>query len=227
SREEKIGKDDSRRITVDEYSSKQILAAYGVPVSREDPAGSEDEAAAVATKIGYPVVIKGLSPAIAHKTGRGLIKLNLKSEEDVRLACRSIRKAAGEEIDLLVSKMVAGEREVMAGIFREANFGPAVLFGAGGIFAEALADRTFRLAPLSGAEAEAMLDDIRSSAMLGEQRGFPAADRQALSSILQALGNIALLHPEIIEIDLNPIIIAGSKPVVADALVVLNIGDQH
>jgi len=222
----KIESNSDERITVDEYSSKQILAAYGVPVSSEAPARTEDEAAAVAAEIGFPVVLKGLSPAIAHKTGRGLIQLDLADEEAVRRACRSIREAAGEDIAVLVSKMVAGEREVMAGIFRAENFGPAVLFGAGGIFAEALADRTFRLAPLSGGEAEAMLDDIRSAGLLKEQRGFPAADRIALSGILQALGNIALLHPEIAEIDLNPIIIAGGKPIVADALVVLDDG-QH
>lgn len=104
---------------------------------------------------------------------------------------------------------------------RFAGFGPCVLFGLGGIVAEALKDTAFRSAPLSAAEAEEMLFDIRAKELLGAFRGLPAVDCQALAGILQALGAIALLHPEIAEIDLNPVIIAGSNPVAADALVVL------
>jgi hypothetical protein len=101
------------------------------------------------------------------------------------------------------------------------GFGPCVLFGLGGVLTEALKDTTFRSAPLSAVEAQEMLTDIRAKKLLGEFRGMPAVDAPALSGILQGIGFIALLHPEIAEIDLNPIIITGSAPVVADALFVL------
>jgi len=101
------------------------------------------------------------------------------------------------------------------------GFGPVLLFGLGGIFTEALQDNSFRLAPLSLTEAAEMVYDIRADKMLMEFRGMPAVDVPALADILQQLSFISLLHPEIAEIDLNPIIIAGSKPVVADALFVL------
>jgi hypothetical protein len=117
--------------------------------------------------------------------------------------------------------MVEGSREFVAGMTRFPGFGPCVLFGLGGVFAEALKDTVFRSAPLCSAEAEEMLSDIRTHELLGPFRGLPAVNRTALNSILQAVGFIALLHPEIAEIDCNPIIIAGTQPVVADALFVL------
>ena len=114
--------------------------------------------------------------------------------------------------------MVAGSREFVAGMTRFPGFGPCVLFGLGGIFTEALKDTAFRSAPLSATEAEEMLPTIRAKTLLGAYRGLPAVDLPALAGILQTVGFIALLHPEIAEIDLNPVIIAGSRPVVADAL---------
>ena len=175
----------------------------------------------IAGGIGFPVAVKACAWEIMHKSGRGLIALNIRTEEALRDAFRSIRVAAGREIPILVQEMVAGSREFVAGMTRFPGFGPCVLFGLGGVFTEALKDTAFRSAPLSASEAEEMLTDIRAKALLGEFRGLPAVDAPALAGILQAVGAIALLHPEIAEIDLNPVIIAGSKPVVADALFVL------
>ena len=115
--------------------------------------------------------------------------------------------------------MVRGERELVAGSIRQPGFGPCVMFGLGGIFTEALRDTVFRLAPLSRLDALEMLEGIRAKELLGEFRGMPAVDREALAGILQKSGNLLLLHPEIREIDLNPIIIEGSRPVVVDALI--------
>jgi len=106
-------------------------------------------------------------------------------------------------------------------MIRFPGFGPCVLFGLGGVFTEALNDASFRAAPLGPSEAEEMLTDIRAKALLGEFRGLPAVDSTALATILQAVGTIALRHPQIAEMDLNPIIISGNRPVVADALFVL------
>ena len=122
---------------------------------------------------------------------------------------------------VLIQTMVPGGKEVILGGKRDPSFGPVVLFGLGGIFTEVLKDNSLRLAPLSIADAEEMLDDIKSKAILDGIRGMPAADRNALAAIIQKLGFIALLHPEIAEIDLNPVILTGANPVVADALFVL------
>lgn len=206
---------------LDEHQAKQLLAAYGVPVTREGIAATEDEAVKTAGAIGFPVAAKACDWEIMHKSGRGLIALNIRTEGALRDAFRSIRAAAGREVPILIQEMVAGSREFVAGMTRFPGFGPCILFGLGGVFAEALKDTAMRAAPLSATEAEEMVTDIRARALLGAFRGLPAADLPALAGILQAVGAIALLHPGIAEIDLNPLIIAGSKPVAADALFVL------
>ncbi|HPJ37914.1 MAG TPA: acetate--CoA ligase family protein, partial [Spirochaetota bacterium] len=114
--------------------------------------------------------------------------------------------------------------EFAAGVIRHPGFGPAVMFGVGGIFTEALRDMVFRHAPLRRSGAEDMLFDIRSHALLREFRGLPGVDIDTLAVMIQTLSFLPLLHPEILEIDINPIIIAGTKPVAADALVVLSSG---
>ena len=206
---------------LDEHQSKRILACYGVPVSREQIAETEEGALKIADKIGFPVAAKACSWEILHKSGKGLIALNIRTEAALRDAFRAIRAAAGREIPVLIQEMIAGEREFVAGMTRFPGFGPCVLFGLGGVFTEALNDASFQAAPLGPVEAEEMLTDIRAKALLGEFRGLPAVDSTALATILQAVGTIALRHPQIAEMDLNPIILSGNRPVVADALFVL------
>jgi acyl-CoA synthetase (NDP forming) len=206
---------------LDEHQAKQVLAAYGVPVTREEKASTENDAVEMSRRIGFPVAVKACAWEIMHKSGKGLIALNIRTEAALRKAFRAIRKAAGQEIPLLVQEMVSGSREFVAGMTRFPGFGPCVLFGLGGVFTEAIKDAAFRSAPLSATEAEEMLFAIRAKDLLSEFRGLPAVDGPALSGILQAIGFIALLHPKIAEIDLNPVIIEGSKPVVADALFVI------
>ena len=206
---------------LDEHQAKQILDAYGVLVTREEIARTEEEAVTIAAGIGFPVAVKACAWEIMHKSGLGLIVLNVLTEEALREAFRSVREAAGKPVPVLIQEMVAGGREFVAGMTRFPGFGPCVLFGLGGVFTEALQDTSLRSAPLSAVEAEEMLNDIRSKALLGEFRGLPAVDAPALAGILQTVGAIALIHPEIAEIDLNPIIIAQSRPVVADALFIL------
>jgi len=207
---------------LDEHEGKKILSAYGIPVTREKLAATEAGALKAARETGFPVALKACSWDIMHKTGKGLVRLGLRGEEDVCAAFRSIREAAGSDIPILVQEMVPGSREFVMGMTRFPGFGPVLLFGLGGIFTEALKDTAFRSAPLSLAEAEEMIRDIRAAEMLEAFRGMPAVDITALAEILQTLGFIALLHPEIAEMDLNPLIISGSRPIVADALIIVN-----
>lgn len=207
--------------TLTEYESKQVLQAYGIPVTSEKLALSEEAAVVAAVESGFPVVLKGCTPQIAHKTEKGLVHLSLTTVEGVRQAYRDVSRQAGGEIPVLVAEMLPRGRELVVGMMRFPGFGPCVMLGLGGVFAEALRDITFRAAPLSEAEAEEMLQDIRAKAIFGEFRGMPALDTAELVKMLVAIGQLALLHPEIAEMDINPVIINGSLPIAVDALVVL------
>jgi acetyl-CoA synthetase (ADP-forming) len=122
---------------------------------------------------------------------------------------------------VLIQKMVKGSREFVIGLSRDPQFGPCVMFGLGGIFTEALKDVTFRVAPLSKEDALEMIDEIKTKKILGEFRGSPAVDREALAKALVGVGELGMKYDSIAEIDINPLIISGNKPVAVDALVVL------
>jgi acetyltransferase len=206
---------------LDEHAAKILLAAYGVPVTKEILTKTENEALSAASKIGYPVTLKACNWEIMHKSGKGLIALNMEDASKLKTAFQDIQKAAGKSVPVLVQEMLAGNREFLAGMTRFAGFGACVVFGLGGVFTEIYRDTTIRMAPLTDADAQEMFADLRTRKLLEEFRGMPPVKIDELAGILQAIGNISLLHPEIAEIDLNPIIISGAKPVVADALIVL------
>lgn len=213
-------------LILDEYTSKQVLAAYGAQVCKEMPAFDLEAAIEAASHIGYPVVLKACSSQYAHKSGKGLIYLNLLNEVELAEAYRSIIKAAGFDVPVLISEMIKGERELMAGMVRHSGFGPCIMFGLGGIFAEALSDRVFRLAPLDNRSVFEMFEDLKAGEILNDYRGLPAVEKKVLASSIQAVAKASLLHPQIAEIDINPIIISGSRPVIADALLVLQNRDD-
>ncbi len=212
---------EQNRQALDEHEAKKILKLYGIPVPDEIIVHSEDDAVHHAEGAGFPVVMKALHHDIMHKTEKGLIGLNISSGDEVRQTYRLLQERAGMDVPVLLCHMVEGSREFMAGTICQQGFGPAVLFGLGGIFTEGLRDTSFRAAPLSLTEAREMLNDIRGHRLLGEFRNMPAVDMDALALVLQQLSFIPLLHPEITEIDCNPIIIEGSRPVAVDALIVL------
>jgi len=209
--------------TLSEYESKRILAAYGIPVSKEVLVTTQAEAKAAAAKIGYPVVLKACSADEAHKTEKGLIAVNLASQKALLEAFAMLVKRAGKDYDgaYLVQEMVSGAREIMIGMHRDPSFGPSVAFGLGGIFTEVLQDVVFRVAPLRKRDARDMMRGIRAHKILDAVRGMPKVDQDILSTALMAVGQIALDHPDIAEIDINPLIVRGDRPVAVDALVVL------
>lgn len=210
------------RKALSEYDSKQILAPYNIPVVPETRAATVAEAVAAAEKTGYPVVLKGLGRALMHKTERNLVHLNLRDAGAVETAADAIAKNAGDLLEgYLVQPQVIGKREFVAGMFRDRQYGPVVMFGLGGIFTEALSDVTFRLAPLSETDIADMVDDIHSRALLGKFRGESAVDRKILTETLMGLSRAAMENPDILEIDINPLIITpDGRPVAVDALVI-------
>jgi len=207
---------------LNEFESKQLLDAYAIPVTREFVATSIKEALSFAHKIGYPVVLKGSSRTLTHKTEHRLIELGIDSDEALEKAYRALEERGKGQLDgILVQQMVKGERELVAGLIRDPQFGPCVMFGLGGIFTEVLKDVTFRVAPLEMRDAYEMMDEIKAKKLLDQFRGKPAVNREVLAKALVNLGRIGLEVEEVAEIDINPMIIHEDMPVAVDALVVL------
>jgi len=210
------------RTTLSEYESKQVLAEYQIPVTKEVLVDDAKALARAGQEIGYPVVLKGCSSDIAHKTEKGLIRVDIRNEEEASSAFEEIMgNMSGPEDAVLVQEMVKGQRELVIGLTRDAQFGPCVMFGLGGIFTEILKDISFRVAPLEKRDALDMMRDIKGHKILDAVRGMEAADLDILADILIKVGQIGLENEKVKEIDINPVIISGSKPVAVDALVVL------
>ena len=210
--------------TLSEFDSKKFLSEYGVNVTKETVVSKEDDAVSAAKEMGYPVVLKGSGEELAHKTELDLIALNLRDEKEVREAFKRLTSTPKAEVkEVLVQQMIKGDRELVVGLTRDAQFGPCVMFGLGGIFTEILEDVAFRVAPLTKWDAMDMMKDFRAHKILDEFRGQPAVDREVLADILIAIGNIGMEQDKVKEIDINPMKIAGDgKPIAVDALVVLD-----
>ena len=211
--------------TLSEADSKALLASKGLPVAGERTVHTPDEAVDAARQLGHPVVVKLGGDGIAHKTERGLVRLALADDGAVRTAATELLDAARAEdgeVHLLVAPMVKGNRELIAGLHRDPQFGMTVMLGVGGILAEAVADVAFRLVPISEVDAGEMIDDLRTQALLGEFRGEAAVDRRQLADVLLALSRAAEDDPRIVGADCNPLIItADGSPVAVDALIEL------
>jgi len=209
---------------LNENQSKQLLKTYGIPVINETIVFSETEAVEAAGEMGFPVVLKGLGSTFLHKTERGLVHLHLSDPQSVRRAFFSITKSGGNELEgILVQPQLSGKREFIAGLFRDEQFGPVIMFGMGGIFTEALSDVSFRLAPLTPSDAAEMLQEIRAKRLLGAIRGEKPVDCNRLIHALLGLSYIGISHPDISGIDINPFRIeSDGNGYAADALVLLN-----
>ncbi len=210
-----------------ECEAKQVLAAYGIPVTREGLAASAEEAVLLARRIGFPVALKVQSPDIPHKTEAGGIRLNLRTETDVREAYDAIMRDARAHVPsaavsgMLVQEMVEGGVETIVGITRDPVFGPCLMFGLGGIFVEVLQDVSFRVAPLSGFDAEEMIREVKGARVLEGVRGRPGSDRKALLDAILRISRLASDFADEIEaLDINPLVVFPRGVRVVDALIV-------
>ena len=216
--------------TLSEADSKILLTGFGVPFAPERVVKTADEAVAAAVEVGLPVVVKLNGDAIAHKTERGLVRLNLADEDAVGAAARSLldaATAADGEVGLLVAPMLRGNRELIAGLADDPQFGLTVMVGIGGILAEAIADVAIRPVPITEVDAAEMIDELRTQALLDEFRGEPAVDRAALASVLLGLSAAAEADASIRSADLNPLIVVDGTPIAVDALVEVGDGDAE
>lgn len=208
--------------TLAEAASKELLRGFGVPFAPEIVAATPAEAAEAARSFGGAVVVKLNGDGIAHKTERGLVRLGLADAAAAEQAATELLAAATEadgEVDLLVAPMLRATRELIVGLSRDEQFGMTVLLGVGGVLAEAIADVTMRLVPIEEADAHEMIEDLATAALLGEFRGEPAVDRDALVEVLLGLSAASVARPDIVSVDVNPLLIVDGKPVAVDALV--------
>ena len=215
--------------TLSESASKALLREFAIPIADEREVTTEIDAAAAADAFGYPVVVKLCGDGIAHKTERGLVKLGLVDAGAVAAAARELLGQATPddgEVSLLVAPMISGNREMIAGLLRDPQFGATVMLGVGGVLAEAIADVAFRPAPVSRLEAGEMIDSLATAKLLGPFRGEAAVDRERLIDVIVGLGAVAEARPDVLSIDVNPLIVrADGSPIAVDALVEIGAGD--
>ncbi len=211
-----------------EPEAKELVSLYGIDVTRVAVARSEDEAVRLAGEIGYPVVLKIVSPDVLHKSDVGGVAVGLECEDEVREAYRRIlsnvrsRVPSARVEGILVQEFAPKGVEVIIGLMRDPQFGPTVMFGLGGIFVEIFKDVSFRIAPLRDLDAEEMMREIRSFPLLTGYRGAEPVDLEALKSALIRVGQVGLDHPEVSEMDLNPVMAYPKGLKVVDARVILS-----
>ena len=210
-----------------EPEAKAVCMKYGIPVTKFGVAKTIEEAVKLAEEIGYPVVLKVVSPDVIHKFDVGGVVLNLKGPEEVRKAFYQILENVrrnmpnAKVLGVTVQEMAPPSTEVIVGAIRDPQFGPALMFGMGGIFVEVLKDVTFRIAPITIEEAKEMIAEIRAYPLLKGYRGMPPADIEAIAQILVNTSHLMMENPEISELDLNPIIVYENGAKTVDARIML------
>ena len=207
---------------LDEQESKKWLKAAGLTVVEETSAGRLEEVVSAAERLGYPVVLKGVQEGKVHKTEAGLVKLNLNTPEQITTAYQQmVETGNGRPASFLVQPMLKGDLELIAGIIRDPQFGPAVMLGLGGVRAEVYKDVVFRLAPLVQKDVHQMVTKLKGQALFKGFRGFKPVDMDLLAQWLIRLGELAVSFEQIQEIDVNPLLIVDGKPIAVDASIIL------
>lgn len=217
------------RLKLNEMEARQIIAAYGVPLPKSHLAMHSDQAVKWAEDIGYPVVMKIISPDILHKSDIGGVQVGLENEKQVRMAYEEIINRAYRYMPdadiwgVAVQEMVETGKEVILGVTKDPTFGHMLMFGLGGIYVEVLKDVVFRIAPLTRREAEEMVRSIRSFPLLAGVRGEKAADLDALVECILRISQLVTDFPQIVELDINPLFAyeTGKGSIAVDARIVI------
>lgn len=206
-----------------EYESRKELKKYGMPMGNFSLAKTEDDLKEKLKEVNFPLVMKIVSDQIIHKTEAGGVKLNVGSEEEAVEAFHELIKNGknydpNAEIEgVFVSEMVPKGVEVIIGATRDKQFGPVVMFGLGGIFVEIFKDVEFRMAPIAEMEALELMNSIQASPMLDGARGMKPVNKEELANFIVQLGNFMVENPDVVEIDLNPVICYDNKVESLDA----------
>jgi len=216
------------RRVLTEVESKQVLAEAGIPVVPARLATTPQEAAAVAREVGFPVVLKIVSPDIVHKTDVGGVRLGLKDAQEVATAFAELVESARRHVPdariegVSVQAQARPGVEVIMGMSKDPQFGPVLMFGLGGILVEILKDVSFRIVPIEARDAREMIREIRAFPVLQGYRGQPPSDLEALEGMLLRLSKLAEAFPEVEELDLNPVFAYSQGAVAVDARIVLS-----
>ncbi len=216
------------RTLLSEVEAKDALREAGVSVTLTTLATTPEDAAKQAVAAGFPVVLKVVSPDISHKSDAGGVKLNLKSEDEVRAAYAAIvesctRHVPGAKIaGVAVQHMAPQGTEVIVGMTTDPQFGPVMMFGLGGIMVEVLKDVSFRVVPLEEKDADQMIGEIKGKPVLDGVRGQPPADLAALRNTIMSVSRFVEAHPEVRELDLNPVFAYPDGAIAVDARIVIS-----
>jgi len=209
---------------ITEWQTKNILRQWGLPIAECQVADTLARALHMAGAIGYPVVLKVHSSILTHKSDAGGVKLNLKNAAAVKEAYREIRTSCSHldpAAQVLVQPMLPPGIEVILGVSNDPQFGPVLMFGLGGVYAELFSDVSFRLIPVTLSQAKERIISTRAHALLQGFRGKPGGDIEGLAGMIVRLSDLIHCHPEIVEVDLNPVIVYPQGAAVADARMVI------
>ncbi len=221
---------DDQRFFLMEHESKDLISHYDIPVGKYKLAKNESEAIEFGNEIGYPLVIKLMSPDIVHKTEAGIIKLNIHDEEELKRAYNEVLLNAKKYnpnaviVGINIQKMMNnGVVEIIIGGMRDVNFGPVLMCGLGGIFVEIFKDVSYRVCPITEKEALKMIKSIKAFPLLDGYRGAPKADLNSIVNIIMKCCRLMMENPDIENFDLNPVIVfkKGEGAVVVDARIIL------
>ncbi|MFL2646304.1 MAG: acetate--CoA ligase family protein [Dehalococcoidia bacterium] len=219
---------DKGRAQLNEVEAKQLLASAGVPVAQTQLAITADEAVNAAEEIGYPVVMKIVSPEIAHKSDVGGVVVGVENSDDVRSVFAEINRSVADkapqaEIDgVAIQAMVPQGTEIIVGSTTDEQFGPVMMFGLGGVFVEILEDVAFRIVPLEPKDASDIVREIKGFPLLDGARGREKADLDSLENLILKVSNLVDENPQIAELDLNPVFAYSDGVVAVDAHIVLD-----
>ena len=214
---------ESNQTVLTEFESKKLLEEIGIVIPLQELTSSKEETASASEKIGFPVVLKLMAEDIVHKSDTGAVKLNLKNREEVEGAYDELMKIHSDKEKLISVQKMADEpiTELIIGMTTDPQFGPALMFGIGGILVEILEDVSFRIAPIEEYDAKEMIKEIKGFPILDGYRGKPKADIDAIIDTLMKISNLVTKYEEIYEMDLNPVFIYEKGLVCVDARIIL------